>query len=48
MKNTKKLPKHRVLMITALTHLMAGNKEGAKKTLLKAKNEINKFYSNEK
>jgi hypothetical protein len=44
MKKAKSLPRHRVLMIAALTHLYAGNKKSAKKTLLKAKKELDEFY----
>jgi len=48
MKKSKSLPKHRVSIIAALTHLSAGNKKGAKKALLKAKKELNEFYGNDK
>lgn len=48
MKTESKLPKHRVLMIAALTHLMTGNKDSAKKALKKAKIEVAKFYESQK
>jgi len=48
MKTESSLPTHRVLMITALTHLMAGNKDSAKRKLKKVKIEVDKFYESHK
>ena len=46
MKTNPTLPKHRKLMMESLELLFNGNKSEAKKTIKKAKLEIEKFYKN--